>query len=230
MDKNTEQFTERISSWLSSPADVNPASQTDDLSLDWEVDTVDISWEEDLDMAHPNPNKPADIQELPLAQHRYEDLLKQKLVAEIASRPPRFPWETEVMDYQEESITTKVQSLWQPELVRLSLKISLPEQIVETLLKQCLEAITSLRPQGAKIIQAVQALFPNQTPDLNQMTTGLLMSPNRSTQGTLEQEIAQRWQEDYETATPAQQMVLSLITAKAIIKALSVTLTIRSTL
>lgn len=224
MDNNTERLTEQIFSWLSSPANVDPASQTENIDWDWEVDTTDISsWEEDLDMAHPNPKQNASIRELPLGQHRYESLLKQKLATKIASRPPRFPWETEVMDYQQEPVTQSTQSLWQPQLAKLSFLVSLPEQVVETLFKQCLEAMTSLRPQGAKMVQAVQTLFPDQTPYLNQMTTRLLMSPSRS-EGTLEQEIAQRWQGEYETATPAQQMVLSLMTAKAMIEALTVTL------
>lgn len=200
----------------------------------WELKSIDtLIWEEDLEMIHPDANEmsqPSSFMEtddLPIAEHRFQTLLKQKLQTQIQQRPPYFPWETSLSDY-EEDIAETVKSPWIPQLTA-SLSISLPEDVLTSLLKACSEAMATLRPSGAKMVQAVSDLFPNNASSLNSMANRMLMSPSRSS-GTLEEAISQRFSGDYKSANAQQQMALSLLTAKKIIDALTLTLSPSQTL
>jgi hypothetical protein len=161
----------------------------------------------------------------PAVQDRFHALIQRRLRAEIEHKPPLFPWETEVCEYFDSATPDVVPAyFWTTQLQNLSLPIPMPETILANLLEQCQEVVqTSLR-EGAKLVQAVESLFPGQSNALNQLAGLVLASPSRSAAVAPQ---PSRFQEgfpsDYDVATPAQRMALSLIAAREIIESLMLT-------
>ncbi|NJN86381.1 MAG: PatU [Leptolyngbyaceae cyanobacterium SL_7_1] len=158
-------------------------------------------------------------------QDRFHTLIKHRLRAEIERRPPLFPWESEVRDYeaqpQELGVPVLVPTrLWLNQLHDLTLPVPMPEPVLVQLFDRCQAVIqTSLR-QGARLVQAVEKIFPGQPQVLNHLAGLVLTSPTRSgtSTGALAGMPAQ-----YETATELQQMALSLMAAREILDSLTLT-------
>jgi hypothetical protein len=191
------------------------------------------------------PLKPGEV---PAVQDRFHALLKRRLQVEIQRNPPLFPWETSITDYETEtpgvvyaaSNATPSQAepavaetpapasrpriltpVWAAQLQTLNLPVPMPEAILAHLLERCQEAVqTSLR-EGAKLVQAVESLFPGHSQSLNQLAGLVLVSPARSTRLPVS---TANFPSNYEAAVPAQQMVLSLLAAREIINSLTLTL------
>jgi hypothetical protein len=194
------------------------------------------------------PLKPGEV---PAVQDRFHALLKRRLQVEIQRNPPLFPWETSITDYETETpgvvyaasnaaspqaepavaetpapasrprILTPV---WAAQLQNLNLPVPMPEAILAHLLERCQEAVqTSLR-EGAKLVQAVESLFPGHNQSLNQLAGLVLVSPARSGSQTRLPVSTANFPSNYEAAVPAQQMVLSLLAAREIINSLTLTL------
>lgn len=171
-------------------------------------------------------SNPGDI---PAVQDRFHTLIKHRLRAEIERRPPLFPWESEVRDYeaqpQELGVPVLVPTrLWLNQLHDLTLPVPMPEPVLVQLFDRCQAVIqTSLR-QGARLVQAVERLFPGQPQVLNHLAGLVLTSPSRSgSTGTLAGMPAQ-----YEDATEIQQMALSLMAAREILNSLTLAVSAES--
>lgn len=160
---------------------------------------------------------------IPTVQNRFQAILKRRLQAEIECHPPRFPWETEIYQYEPDNSDDLADSwvppfsLWTAHLQNFSLLGSLPETVLAHLLKACTEAVQSHLQMGAKMVRAVLPLFPDKPQSLNQLAGLVLLYPTRSPQ---EQQL---FTDRYETATTDQKMALSLLAAREIFKALNLT-------
>lgn len=154
--------------------------------------------------------------EQPAVQDRFHSLIKHRLRAEIERKPPRFPWETEVYDYDsdrsEQIISDRVPPLWAIQLQNLSLPVPMPDGLLTQLFEQCQEVVQLSLKEGEKLIQSVKDLFPGQPDTLNHLA-GLVLasSPPRGPQAGLPAH--------YDQATPAQQMALSLLAARTMLEA-----------
>jgi len=186
--------------------------------------------------------RPYNLEKMPTVQDRFEALLKRRIQFEIERHPPLFPWETEISDYESDSVKSSYSQgkvlqffpetvapevvppiqLWMPQLSNLTLPISLPENVLEQLLNACSEAISSKRQLGAKLVNAVENLFPNQLPMLNQMAGMVLISSSAGRGGSSSLEPLQSLPSSYETAAAEQKMLLALLAAKEIIRTLTV--------
>ncbi|NET54853.1 MAG: hypothetical protein F6K47_01185 [Symploca sp. SIO2E6] len=187
--------------------------------------------------------RPYNWEKMPIVQDRFEALLKRRIQFEIERHPPLFPWETEISDYESERVTSYSEEkvlqffpgavtrdvapptrLWMPQLSNLALPISLPENVLGQLLNACSQAMSSQRQLGAKLVNAVENLFPNQLPVLNQMAGMVLIasSPGRGGSSSLEQ--LKSLPSSYETAAAEQKMLLALLAAKEIISTLTVSI------
>ncbi len=231
------------------PSATNTTDGSDDdaIGADWEMDDLDPLEMDDLnivtsiDEATPsrqastgrrnenaNSATPSKAKfmvglkgEIPTVQNRYHALLKRRLQTEIESHPPRFPWETQIYDYETESYdsvanTAVPQRHWLlPQIERLNLPVSLPETALVQLLEACTTAVQSPLKPGAQMVKAVGSLFPQAQADLNELAGLVLLYPTRSPQAE------QLFTNDYETATTTQQVALSLLAAKEIINALT---------
>ncbi|NEP09950.1 MAG: hypothetical protein F6K14_06955 [Symploca sp. SIO2C1] len=186
--------------------------------------------------------RPYNWETMPTVQDRFEALLKRRIQFEIERRPPLFPWETEISDYESDSVRSSYSEgkvlrafpetvagdfvppirLWMPQLSNLTLPISIPENVLGQLLNACSEAMSSQRQLGAKLVNAVENLFPNQLPMLNQMAGMVLISSSPARGGSTSLEPLQSLPSSYEDAAAEQKMLLALLAAKEIISTLTV--------
>ncbi|WP_448571294.1 PatU [Trichothermofontia sp.] len=160
-------------------------------------------------------------------QDRFQALLKRRLKQEILRHPPLFPWETQVMDYESDVEVgldspreRRLAHAWIAQLRDLPLPIPMGEPVLAQLLEQCQTVAQSSLQTGAKLVRAVEDLFPGQFLTLNQLTELVLMSPARGPQAVLGQPLPA----SYEQADPHQQMLLSLLAARELLAALTLVL------
>jgi hypothetical protein len=175
--------------------------------------------------------------EIPAVQDRFHALLKHRLQIEIQRKPPLFPWETEISDYESESADSEVKqlifsaaSLWKAQLRHLNLPVPLPEAVLSELLERCQSVIFSSLREGAKLVQAVDSFFPGQSRLLNDVAGYIMVSPARSTAASLQQlatEAGAELPSRYEEAIETQQMALSLLAAREIMSSLTLTVSPR---
>lgn len=173
--------------------------------------------------------------DIPAVQERFQALLKHRLSLEIEQNPPLFPWEDEISEYQSDWVSSpvtnlqgirKAGSLWLAQLRRLTGPVALPESMLTDLLAAC-EAVaqTSLR-EGAKAVKVAESFFPDQFLQLNQLAGVVMMSPARNGYASLQSRLSELGTDlpsSYESASPTQQMVLSLLAAREMIAALTLT-------
>jgi hypothetical protein len=168
-----------------------------------------------------------ELGDIPAVQERFYTLLKRRLRAEIERNPPLFPWETEVYDYSSEGSDWATSEmvpgkLWTIQLQQLNLPVPMPETLINSLFDQCQAVVQSSLREGAKLVQVVESLFPGQSTTLNQLAGFVLASPVRSGAAVVQSRPdSPAFPKDYEAATPAQQMALSLIAAREIINSLT---------
>lgn len=168
--------------------------------------------------------------DIPAVQDRFYTLLKRRLRAEIERKPPLFPWETDVYDYNSETPDWATSELvpgkfWTTQLQSLNLPVPMPEALLVNLFDQCQAVVQLSLREGAKLVQAVESLFPGQSTALNQLAGYVLASPARSGASPIApSRLSADFPSRYEAATPAQQMALSLIAAREILESLTLKL------
>jgi len=171
--------------------------------------------------------------EIPAVHDRFHTLLKNRLQIEIQNKPPLFPWEKEISDYGSDTANSEVKhpifsaaSSWMAQLRKLSLPVPLPEWVLLELLEQCQSVLLSPLREGAKLVKAVDSLFPGQSRLLNDVAGYIMVSPARSTAVSLQQLATQAGAElpsQYDEAIETQQMALSLLAAREIMSSLTLT-------
>lgn len=181
-------------------------------------DRLDLSWVE--------RNYLLELGELPAVQDRFYTLIKRRLAGEIEQNLPLFPWESEVLDYGSEPVKAPVTvpvglvaPLWWRQ--RLQLPVQLPEVVFNQLLQRCQDLVQSSLLEGAKLVQAVESLFPEQDLELNRLAGFVMAAPARS--AAVADEVMDQ-PPAYETAGLTQQMALSLLAARELLNTLTLTL------
>ncbi|BAY91835.1 PatU [Tolypothrix sp. LEGE 11397] len=164
--------------------------------------------------------------EIPTVQERFQAVIKHRLQLQIQNRPPLFPWETQLVDYPDYADEPSVAFVptwgWIAQQSKLNLPVTLPESIFRQLLAKCQVLLTSSLPLGAKLVQAVEELFPSDTQTLNNLNSiaGLVLrSPSRSVEAL---ETMPNLQNDYSDLKESQQMALSLLTVKQLLETLTI--------
>jgi hypothetical protein len=157
--------------------------------------------------------------DVPAVQDRYYALLKNRLQSEIEQNPPLFPWETEQYRYETGWV-------WSRQLKKIQLPVQVPADLLAKLLERCQDLAQSSLKEGAKLVQAVEELFPNQPDALNHLAGLVMTSPARS--GVTATPVGANFPSSYEAAAPTQKMVLSLLAAREILTSLSLTLSSHS--
>lgn len=163
--------------------------------------------------------------DIPAVQDRFHALLKRRLRAEIERNPPRFPWETESFDYEIEYTDGSAPDLvpahlWTTQIHHLALPVPMPEQLLTQLFEQCRTVVQLSLQEGAKLVQAVEALFPDNVGTLNQLASLVLAAPPRSGKPATASDTS-KFPSHYDAATPTQQMALSLIAAQEILESMT---------
>ncbi len=165
--------------------------------------------------------------EIHAVQERFQALLKQRLLLEYESRPPLFPWESELSEYPAEVTeavpAVAISSLWSAHMGALKVPGLLPASLISTLLERCQEIARSPIKQGIRLVRAVEDLFPESTDMLEPIANMVLVPAYRSSQATQDaviQEIANA-AGGYGSALPQQQIALSMLAAQEILGALT---------
>lgn len=227
LEKPTPSASPQAEETVNQQAELEDPSRVECLEWDepdpdgWDLVEVDCPSSEDQP---PHPDRWGyQLGEIPTVQDRFQTVLKARLKAEIQRNPPLFPWETELRDYEPDYtdgfLEGRVPSLelWGAEVQNLRwglLPIPIAESVFAQLLEPCQEAALSSLREGAKLVRAVDRLFPGKSEAINELA-GLVM--RGSLRGSLDlKNIA-----SYEEATPQQQMLLSLLAAREIIGSLT---------
>lgn len=185
-----------------------------------EADSVDDSQSERRHLASLSPGSTNAVTfnpgDLPTVKTHYEALLKRRLKQEIVHRPPLFPWEKGVQDYPDMlNAGSTTGSIWLDHLKNLEVPSDLPEEVLSQLLNQCQQVAKHTLQTGKRLVQAVEALFPSRPQSLDYIA-GLVVRPAyRSVQSPTLNQV------NYGTATPQQQIALSMLAAKSIFEALT---------
>jgi hypothetical protein len=160
--------------------------------------------------------------EIPTVQERFQAVIKRRLQVQIQSHPPLFPWESQLRDYPDyvdsPSIALVPAYGWMAQQSKLNIPVSLPEKVFQQLLEKCQAMLISSLPLGAKLVQIVDSLFPNDAQALNDLAGMVLRSPYRSVDALKKMPIQES---DYSDLGERQQMALSLLAAKQLLENLT---------
>ncbi len=214
LDTNSDDILDRALNWLricpveSSAPDAEEADilEHEDFSIFPDIDRVgqdtatDPSGPQLPQQSNPNHG------EIPTVENRLHKLIKDRMQIEIADRLPLFPWESSLMDYETELDSP----LWLPQLLQLPYRV--PEDILVRILQACLSVVANLEPQVAKLVKAVDFLFPG---DIDLSDRAYQVMPVRDAGEVLSADL------DYTTADYTQQKLISLLTAKEILQRLT---------
>jgi hypothetical protein len=166
--------------------------------------------------------------EIPAVQDRFQALLKRRLLIEAQLKPPIFPWEDEDTEYEieprEEVASYPVlaaASVWMAQIRKMSLPVNLPESVLTQLMDQCQAVVCSSFKEGAKIVKAVDSLFPGQGSLLNDIAGYVMVSPARSPIALQKDDVEAPLPPSYDCAIDTQKMALSLMAAREIMSALT---------
>lgn len=153
----------------------------------------------------------------PVVQTHFEAVLKRRLSQEIAQHPPLFPWEQGIQDYPDQlRAEAGAASIWLDHLRNLEVPADFPEEVLTEVFGRCQQVSRQALQMGRQLMEAVESLFPDQSQDLAYVA-GLVARPNfRGTAATL-------GTVDYTSASPQQQMALTMLAARHIFEALSLT-------
>lgn len=141
----------------------------------------------------------------PVISERSQTILKSRLRDEISHHPPLFPWETEIVDYEPETIDfppgqvvpsifghpyphSGVRSgidFWTPQLPKMNGLMPMPQEVLGQLLEQCSQAIKSNLREWAKLVHIVEkTLFPGRFQELNRIATRLSVAQQHRSAAT----------------------------------------------
>ncbi len=218
-------FTNRLAQNNLDPLDSEPIERSPSMEGESEAGFTEL--DEGVSLKGERPIKPGEI---PAVQDRFYTLVKRRLETEIQHHPPLFPWENELLDYEPEYLDfpeeKKVPAFdWLTQLPLLSLPVTLPPTVLTQLLEECRVLIQSSLQDGAKLVRAVEGLFPDRRPQLHQLAGwALAMSPTRGSSAEAINPLVSGsvdFPPTYEGASTDQQMVLCLLAAREIMGTLT---------
>lgn len=159
-----------------------------------------------------------------ILEERFQNLIKKRVYQESVQQPILFPWEDPngdlEMAYLDDlsELCVPSPSLLNTSQDSLGLNFHLPQDVFQEVLMGCNRVLGYLKPTGAKLVQAVQDLFPQGGAELNQLTNSLRLSTVRHPEAVLPQAPA------YGEATEQQRMLMSLLAAQSIFSRLTLSL------
>jgi len=187
---------------------------------------LELTFEDDA-LAHLDPRPRSGMNpifesgDLPAVQDHFESVIKRRLRQEIEQRPPLFPWETTIEDYPDR-VAEGGTSPWLCHLKSLAVPAALPDDVLAVLLSRCQDLAHQGLQSGARLVQAVEELFPGSGDQLAPVARTVLMPAFRSPQAAAR--IAELSRLDYASATEPQRMALAMLTARTIFDSLEVQL------
>ena len=236
MNRDIESFPEHFFAWLLQ-SDRSTLSQEDkEISIlnandldcdieDWELDDLDLLESEvldstDWDFSEATP-KTREIADIPAVRDRFQALIKQRIQSELQNNPPLFPWEKEDWEYESGEVASPIatigENLWLTQVEKLPLPVSIPPDILLKLFNRSQSILQSSIAEEAKIVRAVEVLFPHHSLLLKKFAQKIVNFSQNLTQPQLDFSFAKsQFPRSYEAAKENERMVLLLVTAKQI--------------
>ncbi|MFB2882369.1 hypothetical protein [Floridanema aerugineum] len=190
----------------------------------WELDDLDLLESEllnsttDWDFPEASPQS-TEVADIPAVRDRFQALIKRRIQLELENNPPLFPWETEDWEYENDEVASPVaavgENLWLTQVEKLGIPVSIPPEILLKLFHRSQSVLQSSLAQEAKIVRAVEALFPSHSQLLKNFADKI---------GNFSQNLAfvdfsqvkSQFPLSYEAAKQNERMVLLLLIAKQI--------------
>ena len=224
MNRDTYTFEERFLSWLRQSAESsepclgqyrsniegqsNPGDWLDRVG---EVTSAPLCMHQ-FEEISPRSSGPEPLQlgAKSVVQERYYALLKQRFQQEMEVRPPLFPWESELREY-EDAVAI---AAWEPQLHQLHLPVNLPEDVLATLFERCQTVAQTAMQDGRRLVEAVESLFPNDLQSLNLLANTVRLGYARNSGAQLADHLLGHQQlASYESAAEQQKMALAMVAA-----------------
>ncbi|NEP42011.1 MAG: hypothetical protein F6K35_23420, partial [Okeania sp. SIO2H7] len=181
-DKDAEAFERWFLNWLlpeefsesekrGEEKNFDPPIDANNLSMELDLDSIDPLELEDIDFLC-DENEQLALGEKSMKENRFESLLKDRLKTEIERKLPLFPWEEEIDDYQADYPDVQFPRLvppkhtWTAQMHNLrwgQFSIPTTENVFAQLLDSCQNLVLSQMQDGAKMVRAVDGLFPGQS-------------------------------------------------------------------
>ncbi len=161
-----------------------------------------------------------------VVQGRFYALLKQRLRADAETSLPLFPWETEVLDYEDEwsAVPVAGAAVWRPQFDNLRLPVSLPMDLMAQLFERCQSLVQVSAQEGRRLIDALDSLFPGQGPTLNLMAGNVILGYSRDGESLASRLLGFQVPATYGEASPQQQMTLAMVAAYELFSTLTLKL------
>lgn len=235
MNRDIENFPEHFFAWLLQNDRSTLSTQDKDISIlnandqdcdieNWELDDFDLLESEVLssstDWDFPEASsQPTEVADIPAVRDRFQALIKQRIKSELQNNPPLFPWEKEDWEYENDDVVSPVaaaeENLWLTQVENLPLPVSIPQEILLKLFNRSQSILQSSIAEEAKIVRAVEALFPNHSLLLKKFAHKIFtVSPNLA---PVDFSLTKsQFPLSYEAAQENERMVLLLLAAKQI--------------
>jgi hypothetical protein len=219
MNSDSESLQNQLLRWLLAQTDTSNEDTSVECREDNGVDNFNTEAKTEIGVEQQSNWTPQTFQlgEIPTVQERFQAVLKRRLKIQIQNHPPLFPWETQIQEYPDYADNRSIGLVpawgWAAQRASLDLPIDLPERIFRQLLEKCQALVTSSLPLGAKLVQAVESLFPNEQHAINDLAGLVLRSPYRSTDTIAMPTL----DSDFSELQESQQMALSLMAAKQLL-------------
>ncbi len=244
MNKNTYTFEERFLAWLfqerNGPNDeVQTATPLASAETHLELDPLySEGWIDEVTGINPDNmhhygeitsrssgHEPLKLGARSVVQERFYNLLKQRFQQEMEASPPLFPWETELVEYEDVVAVSSGIAAWEPQLRQLRLPVTLPTSVLETLFQRCQALTQSALQDGRRLVEAVESLFPDESQSLNALAGTMLLGYSRDGEAMADRLLGNNVPESYEAAPHQQQMTLAMIAAYEMLNRLTLKLT-----
>lgn len=230
-NKQVEIFEKNFFDWLLSKPNSTEISTVIDSPKS--INNMEAEVKEELDELYPddseeigclncNGRPPMPLGEVLTVYNRFESLLQKRMKTEIESKPPLFPWEevgydTDYPDVEAKDLVFPIPP-WASQMKNIkwrNLSIPLTYSVFTRLLQSCQEIVQSNLLPGSRLVKVVDNLFPGQSQSLNHLASLVLVGQTRDGELPSLEIIT------YNSATPRQQMLLSLLAAKEILSSLT---------
>jgi hypothetical protein len=215
MNSDSESLQNQLFRWLIAKYAMESENTSVTCKENNGVENIPSAANTSMDLQQPEwTPQTSQLGEIPTVQERFQAVLKRRLQIQIQNHPPLFPWETQIQeypDYVDNPSVALVPTWGWGRGASLTLPIDLPERVFQQLLARCQELVASSLPLGAKLVAAVESLFPGDEQAINDLAGLVLRTPYRSA-STIE--AMPNLDGDYFDLQSRQQMAVSLLAAK----------------
>ena len=158
-----------------------------------------------------------DLGERSVVEDRFYALLKRRMRAQVEAHPPLFPWESELLEYEDAT------PAWLPQLQRLQLPVALPQPVLAQLFQRCQDLVQTVHQTGVQLVRSVQPLVPTVT-GLQSLAQTVALGAARDDDGSQAYLLGPAIPATYDEATTQQQAVLVLLAAQHLLQKMTLTL------